>query len=93
MKPFNLELAKQGHPVVTRKGQPVRIICFDRKGVQPIVALIEVDTKTYACSDPRVPKASKWTRYSDRMEELVEYYFENGHHNKKSWTNLDLFMA
>lgn len=55
MKPFNLELAKQGHPVITRNGKKARIICFDRKG-EPIVALIEVDTKTYKCSDPRVPK-------------------------------------
>lgn len=26
MKPFNLELAKQGHPVCTRDGQKVRIV-------------------------------------------------------------------
>lgn len=41
MKPFNLERAKAGDPVVTRGGQPARIICFDRKGDCPIIALVE----------------------------------------------------
>lgn len=40
MKKFDLELAKQGHPVQTRNGRPVRIICWDRKSEYPIVALI-----------------------------------------------------
>lgn len=31
MKPFNLGLAKAGHPVVCRNGQKARIICFDVK--------------------------------------------------------------
>lgn len=47
LKPFSLELAKQGHPVVTRDGRPVRIICFDRKDSeynQPIVGLMCHDT-------------------------------------------------
>lgn len=40
MKEFNLELAKAGHPVQTRDGRPARIICYDRKGNKPIVALV-----------------------------------------------------
>jgi len=40
MKKFDLELAKQGHPVCTRDGREARIICFDAKGEQPIVSLI-----------------------------------------------------
>lgn len=40
MKQFDINLAKQGHPVQTRDGKPVRIICFDRKGNNPIVALV-----------------------------------------------------
>lgn len=44
MKPFDIELAKAGHPVCTRDGKKARIICFDMKGVtSPIVALVEVD--------------------------------------------------
>ena len=30
MKPFDLERAKAGDPVVCRAGWPARIICFDR---------------------------------------------------------------
>lgn len=44
MRPFDLELAKQGNPVCTRDGRPARIICFDRKNPNnmfPIVALVE----------------------------------------------------
>lgn len=47
MKPFDLDLAKAGHPVCTRDGRSARIICFDRKGSKPIVALILEDNKEY----------------------------------------------
>lgn len=44
-KPFNIEEAKAGKPVVTRDYLPVRILCFDRKGFEDlgmkIVALVE----------------------------------------------------
>ena len=39
-KPFDLEAAKAGAKVVTRCGSPVRIICFDAAGVEPIVGLV-----------------------------------------------------
>lgn len=42
MKAFDIELAKKRHPVQTRDGKPVRIICFDRKGNVPIVALVDM---------------------------------------------------
>ena len=42
MKPFNLEKAKAGNPVCTIRGEPVRIVCFDRKCKNyPILALID----------------------------------------------------
>lgn len=41
MKPFDLEKAKLDHPVCTRDGRKARIICFDRKEVCPIIALVE----------------------------------------------------
>lgn len=41
LKPFNLEKAKAGKPVCTRDGKKARIICFDAKGKQPIIALLE----------------------------------------------------
>ena len=43
IKPFSLEAAKAGKPVCTRDGRKARIICFDRKGKQPIIALIIQD--------------------------------------------------
>ena len=44
MKEFDLEKAKAGHPVCTRDGRPVRILCFDRRREdksRPIIALVE----------------------------------------------------
>ena len=44
MKPFDIELAKQGKPVCLRNGKKARIVCFDIKGVAyPIIALVEED--------------------------------------------------
>lgn len=44
MKPFNIELAKAGHPVCTRDGHKVRIVCFDKKDADyPIIVLIDYD--------------------------------------------------
>lgn len=40
MRKFNLEEAKQGKPVCTRDGRPARVICFDRLGAFPVVALV-----------------------------------------------------
>lgn len=41
LKPFDLEAAKAGKPVCTRDGRRARIICWDKKGNYPIVALIQ----------------------------------------------------
>ena len=41
LSPFDLQKAREGKPVCTRDGRKARIICFDRKDVMPIVALIE----------------------------------------------------
>ena len=42
LKPFDLEAAKAGKPVCTRDGKQARIICFDRKDIKPIVALVTI---------------------------------------------------
>lgn len=41
IKPFSLEQAKAGKPVCTKNGKKARIICFDAKGILPIIALVE----------------------------------------------------
>jgi hypothetical protein len=40
-KPFDLEAAKRGEPVITRDGRSVRVLCTDRTHSEyPIIALI-----------------------------------------------------
>ena len=48
MKPFNLEeyLANPSKKIITRDGRNVRIICTDREGDCPIVALVEKHDQT-----------------------------------------------
>lgn len=41
MKEFDFQKAKDGTPVETVDGRKARIICYDRKGLCPIMALIE----------------------------------------------------
>ena len=51
MKPFDIELAKAGHPVCTREGESVRIVCYDRKNTKyPIMALIDKGEYENHCS-------------------------------------------
>ena len=53
MKEFNLELAKSGAKLITRKGLPARIVCYDRvdeKYHAPILALILGKNKKWEAS-------------------------------------------
>lgn len=45
--PFDLELAKAGHPVCTRDGRAVRILCHDFISPKnnPIIALVKLNEK------------------------------------------------
>lgn len=47
MKPFDIKLAKQGKPVRTRDGRPVRILCYDFIAPEnnPIIALVKLNEK------------------------------------------------
>ena len=47
MKPFDIELAKAGHPVYTRDGRAVRILCFDFISPEnnPIIVLVKLNEK------------------------------------------------
>ena len=41
LKPFDIQKAREGKPVCTRDGRKARIICFDKVGDFPIVALTD----------------------------------------------------
>ena len=41
IKPFDLEAAKANKPVCTRSGKKVRIVCFDKVGAYPVIALVQ----------------------------------------------------
>ena len=43
MKDFNLELAKAGHPVITRDGREVKIIYFNKGGGYPLIGIVDDD--------------------------------------------------
>lgn len=47
MKPFDIELAKAGHPVCTRDGRAVRILCYDfiTQEDTPIITLVRLSEK------------------------------------------------
>ena len=50
MREFNIEVAKAGAPLCTRKGNKARIVCFDRLDIKRngvILALVENKSKTW----------------------------------------------
>lgn len=49
-KPFDVEAAKRGAKVETKGGDPVRIICYDRKSGYPIVALVNYKDNENCCT-------------------------------------------
>lgn len=73
--PFDIEIAKKitsgevDGKVVTRDGRSVRIICWDRKGVNPIVALIEQQNGEEVSY---YPKNGSWETDEDIMLEVPE---------------------
>lgn len=43
MKPFDLRAAKAGAAVVTMHGHRAKILCFDKKGELPVVAIVDFE--------------------------------------------------
>lgn len=78
MRPFNIEEAKKGKPVVTRKGVPVKIIYWDKKGRYPLVALVgeEENLKGYTLEGNYYPEG----------ESLLDLFM--GTEKKEGWINL-----
>ena len=84
MKPFNLEeyLANPSMKVVTRMGRDVRIICTDRKGDCPIVALV----KMYEGDSEDVATYSKDGATNDYVSYRYDLFFAPK--KKEGWINI-----
>ena len=89
--PFDLELAKKisngevKGRIVTRDGRSVRIVCWDRKGVNPIVALVEQQNGEEVSY---YPMNGSWKTDKDLMLEVPEYVmFKDGDVIVSGWSN------
>lgn len=86
MKPFNLEEAKAGKPVVTGCNRPVRILCFDRNHAKfPIVALVPmysdgVDVVSFYTKDGRHQNESSFEKNAQNLYMKKE--------KKTGWVNI-----
>lgn len=82
MKPFDIELAKAGHPVCTRDGRAVRILCYDRKNTKyPIMALIDKGN-----SEDIVSYIRQGTFYSNGKEHKNDLFMTAV--KKEGWVNV-----
>ena len=71
LRPFNLEEAKAGKPVVTRDGRKVRLFCFDLVGDDTIAGAVTI-------GEGKEEDVTSWTaegRYISRMEEHARDLF------------------
>lgn len=85
MKQFNLEeyLKNPERKVVTRDGRDVRVLCTDRKGATPIIALVNnglPDGKEYCYSF--CPDGKTYEKYKNK----IDLFFAPTKH--EGWTNL-----
>ena len=82
MKQFNLEEFKKdpSKKVVTRDGRDVRIICTNKNGKQPIVALVEINGK----EDIRTFYPNG--RWTNTNEWYLDLFFATI--KKEGWVNL-----
>lgn len=85
MKPFDIELAKAGHPVRTRDGRDVRIVCFDMNNpTYPIVAII--NDKNCEYESPHIYKADgKYNPDSDINSDF-DLFMKTKRHS--GWVNI-----
>lgn len=88
MKPFNLELAKEGHPVCTRDGKDARIICYDAKmGGYPIIALVYY---AKSCSETALSYTIDG-KYYNTGENNYDLMMKPVHHT--GWVNIHSIYA
>ena len=84
MKPFDIELAKQGKPVCTRDGRPVRILCYDfiTPEIYPIVALVKLASgqETIVCYK------ENGSQYLGKKERCTDLMMAS--EKKEGWINI-----
>ena len=92
MKPFNLEEYRNNHSrkVVTRDGRNVRIICTDRRGDHPIIALIRKQYNDEETLDAFTENGC-WGLFG--RESVNDLFFAPEKH--EGWTNIyrDIYMG
>jgi hypothetical protein len=97
MKPFDLEAAKAGAPVVTRDGKKARIICFDlNNGEYVLIALVThysgLETVLLLQKDGRRLPNSEHSTYDLFMASVKKEGWLNIYPNEKveMWPTKDL---
>ena len=81
LKPFDIQKAREGNPVCTRDGRKARIICFDKKGDFPIVALVnDYNEEEYIKNYDKFGKNSLFGETTDDLMMLPE--------KKEGWVNV-----
>lgn len=85
MKPFNLEEYRNNpsRKVVTRDGRNVRIICTDRRGDYPIIALTEKQGNDEETLDA-FTENGRWALFG--KESVHDLFFVP--EKKEGWTNI-----
>ena len=83
LKPFDIQKAKEGKPVCTRDGRKARIICFDRIGKSPVVALVtNFDEKEY------IETYCLNGRFNDNINDISDYDLMMLPEKKEGWINI-----
>lgn len=81
LKPFDIQKAREGKPVCTRDGKPARIICWDKLGNLPIVALV---------MDEYNKESAFYYNENGRDNDTVEKYYDlmMAPEKKVGWVNV-----
>lgn len=96
MKPFDIELAKQGKPVCLRNGKKARIVCFDAKnGDYPILALVETGEREATMYVNERGENRVHPKYDLMMASEKKERWMNVYHNEKGeyWSEQVLFST
>ena len=90
MKEFDWQQAKQGKKVITRRGEDVRIICYDAKDpVRPIIALVTVQDPEAPFGEPRyIEEVRKYAPNGKTSSEFPPDDLVMASERKTGWVNI-----